>query len=494
MRTEEAIKQIKPYLIGDLTPKETAALEGHLDVDEEARWWHARYYRQLLPVLKQPEAEPSPGVTEALFARARVMIEEGKEVQRPFLKVMAGELWTYRNVAAALVVAAGLTFAMIGFGSGKPKPETLGTVAVAPTETTPGRSFQHRAGDVVKVPAGTVATLRLAGGTIVRMSGGTELVTRAPAKGEFLEGEDVGLVLDVRHGDVMVDSTDAGREVPDLAVVSPSGTFQAAARGGALFAVSYRGPVAVVERRTDRVIDLDMQRQSVADVLDVARTHFSRPVAYPHTAGEWFVDVRGRGLDWDGYVAALADANIKIQEADGGWKLVDSNNGHVGLKAKREIFDVTLMSGICVVSSEGVGRVPFAVPVAIGETQRLAAYVPVDGTPVLSAASVGEKLDRDMVRLFLRGQAPSEGAKTSFALVTVLDRSVSGTTVGKYNYIPTKDGTMLQVMGDGNKLIQVGSWITIEGRTGRVIFLDQDRKAFYIEDAAGDIHKFEFGE
>lgn len=487
MRTEEAIKQIKPYLIGDLTPKETAVLEGHLDVDEEARWWHARYYRQLLPVLKQPEAAPSPGVTDALFAKARVMIAEGKEVQRPFLRVMAGELWAYRKVAAALVVAAGLTFAMIGFGGGKPKPETLGVVTVAPTDVTPGRSFQFRTGDTVKVPAGTTAALRLADGTVVRMSGGSEVAARLPGEGEFLKSEQVALVLAVEHGDVMVDTTASALADSDLAVVSPGSTFQASGHGPTLFAVSYRGPVNAVVRRSDRVVDIDMRRQSVADVLEVARTHFGRPVAYPAVAREWFVDVKGRGLDWDGYVSALADAGITVQESGGTWSFADGHNGHMGLKEKREIFDVTLMSGICLVSSAGVGRTPFVSQPGIGDTQRVSAYVPYEGLPVLSEPSRSDGLDRQMVSLFLGGPAPSGSAGISDAVVDVLDRS--STSVINHIFVPNLEGRMFSLMDDENKLIRVGKKATVAGKIGRVVYIDEARRAFYMELASGEIIK-----
>jgi len=495
MRTEEAIKQLKPYLIGDLTPKETAVLEGHLDVDEEAKWWHARYYRQLLPVLKQPEVKPSPGVTDALFAKARVMIAEGKEVQRPALKVLANDLWSYRKVAAALVVAAGITFAVIGYGGGKSKPETVGVVTIAATKTTPARTGQQRMGDTIKVPAGSSGAVRLADGTVVRLTGGTEATLRAPKADEFQGSKAVRYVVELKRGDVMVDSTTSGDPTAyAVAVRTPDSGFGAMSAGAMLASVTYRGPVAVVERRSDRVIDLDMQRQSLANVLEVAKTHFGREVAAPPEANEWFYDVKGVGLDWDGYVKALESANIMIRESNGSWSWVDSNDGNSGRKLKRSVFDVTILDGLCFVGADGAFRMPYMVGLEMS-TVRVSAHIDLEGKPQFgeSKPAIGDTtLSREVVKKFLGSAQPAETV-VSAALVEVLKNSATNTI--SYTKVSTgPDGRMLQFVGDGNKVILAGEDIVFEGKKYRVLCVDPPTKSVYLQDADDNIHRMTLGE
>lgn len=498
MRTEEAVQQIKPYLIGDLTPKEVANLEGHIAVDETAQWHHARAYRQLLPVLKQPEVQPSPGVIDGLFATAKAMIEEGKEVQRPAMRLLMNDVWKYRKVAAALLLAAGLSVALVIAGS-KDKPSPLGTMAVAAHDGGPARVMQIKTGEKLLVPEGSAAVVTLADGVRLQLTGGSEARLSREVKERDGFGNVTSHTVELLRGDVLVDTVAFSSRSPSVFVTVKAGDdFVVRAEDvvvpGAsdsrplaqqLFAVSYRGPVSKVERRSDRIIDIDMQRQPVAAVLDIAPM-FGKQIRYPEALSESFVDVKGRGLDWNGFVRALSAANITVKaDGAGGWEWVDDKDTNAGRKLKREIFDVTVLHGHCTVEAgNGTSRLFASGPDRTIAATRGGAWRDASGEIRLPTSPTrGGHLDRELLELF--AVAPLPGGAAAPGLAMVFERSSTPLTIAAP--MSPVDGGMLVKIDDAQKLIQHGGEYELAGIKGRVVHIGKD--SVFLRDAGGAIHK-----
>ncbi|MCA8940272.1 MAG: hypothetical protein KDB07_10700 [Planctomycetes bacterium] len=168
MNTEEAEKQLKPYLIGDLTPKEEAILEGHLDVNEAAQWYHQRYYRQTLPIVELPTSAPSEGVLEDLFAKARKELDDPAAVVPTFgrlLKIEFAKIWKY---AAVLLIALGACLAV--FLPERKGSEQAGLVATTNLNSGDSASAQFTFGEVVSGQKGFENVLQVVGGLSVYLS------------------------------------------------------------------------------------------------------------------------------------------------------------------------------------------------------------------------------------------------------------------------------------------------------------------------------------
>lgn len=111
MDTREAKVQLPSYLIGDLAPKEAAMLEGHLDVDPQAKAAKDSMARQLLPVMNLPAPEVGGPALAKLFADARRELEKPVYQSSTLWQELRAVAW---RVAAVLVVGAVLGLSIYG--------------------------------------------------------------------------------------------------------------------------------------------------------------------------------------------------------------------------------------------------------------------------------------------------------------------------------------------------------------------------------------------
>ncbi len=496
MRTDEAVRQIPAYLIGDLTPKEQAILEGHLDVNEEAQWWHARWYRQLLPVLKQPEAQPSPGVVEDLIARGSKMIQEGKEVQPTLMRAIRNEMWTYRKVAAALVIAAGIGVGLMVAGGKNPPPVALGTITISSESLGPERTNQVTSGHSVKVPTDGTASLRLPDGVTVHLAGGTEarFVEKWNAEG--------WLNIELQRGSVLIDgSPRTGNTGRFVSVRTPDGTYEAKTRDLAdppvLTAVSYYGPVYSIERRSDRIHDVDFQRQQVGTVLDAASA-WGQTISYDPAIAEQYIDVKGTGLDFKGFLNALKSAGIDVVSTGGNtWTFRDGTASDMGRRGKSELFDVTVFSGGAEVlageedsqmlRTHDVGFSEFSTRIA--SSHRGGAFRDPNGTVHFETPTTGDnqnhRHENDLLKLFPVEKLPLRGTPNS-GVIEVL-RRVSKPATAVVTVVP-QGTTLMAQMDDSEKLIQRGDRGTFGSIQGTVVHVSPD--GVVVRDSEGTYHWF----
>lgn len=186
MDTREAKVQLPAYLIGDLSPKEAAMLEGHLDVNPEAREAKEQLSRQLLPVMNLP----APEVGEA--ALARLFMEARRELAKP--ERQPDFSWRenarfFMRVAAVLVATAVLGVVVAGvIPSGSNVVGSLVTV---------GNDVRVvRQNELVETPQGVPMTLELkAAGARIDLDGSSALVVRGrghESSIEIMRGREIG--------------------------------------------------------------------------------------------------------------------------------------------------------------------------------------------------------------------------------------------------------------------------------------------------------------
>ncbi len=335
MTTEEAIKQIRPYLIGDLTPKEQAILEGHIDVDPTAQWYHQRYYRQFLPVLSQPEPELSEGVLDSLFKKAQAELEQGEVEVSPSLEF---KRWYQKNwkIAAALLLSFGLTLGYFAiFRPASSMPQSLGLVHVVHHQT--GKEERRLLRSDKPLVTGLGATYALHLGSGVRLQLGENTVAR------FNRPEDApgSLVVLLERGNLLVEKQDVheetrqdwlsgkqdfeekGQPIESLTVWGGGNQDYLGAMnlqgGSVLAAFEYRGPVAKTKWKQGRLF-LDYERQSLNQVLELA-AGYNLEIQVPeqavaHKLDNIFLDWQAQGLDRSGYLQALENFGLKLQASE----------------------------------------------------------------------------------------------------------------------------------------------------------------------------------
>src|SRR5690606_18347655 len=163
------------------------------------------------------------------------------------------------------------------------------------------RTSQVTSGRSVSVPLDGTASLRLRDGVTVHLAGGTEA--------RFSENwnADGWLTIELQRGSVLVDgSPRTGNTGRFVSIRTPDGSYEAKTRDLAnpsvLAAVSYYGPIYSIERRSDRIFDVDFQRQTVGAVLDAASA-WGKTISYDPGIADQFIDVRGKGLSFTGFVS-----------------------------------------------------------------------------------------------------------------------------------------------------------------------------------------------
>jgi hypothetical protein len=501
MHTDEAVKQLKPYLIGDLTPKEQAVLEGHLDVNEAARWHHARAYRQLLPVLKQPEHEPSPGVDAALFIKARKMIAEGTEVQPRWWQTVGRELWGYRVGFAAVVLTGGLVFALVAYGGSKTGQAPMGTWTLADNGVNaPEEISQLKSNQRISVPEGRSAIVRLTSGATIQFTPGSGAVLRHIAK-TTKDGRDRTVVA-LERGGALVD-TGAPRDVdnaPDVEISADgySAVVPSAGRHS-LVSVRYAGPRSEVTVRGPGVVDVDLERETLGGALALAEKfgkHATVDEKLSDALGRQFVDMRKRGMTWADYTEALKEFHVDAVTGAGNtvqFKALDGTDGNAGPKYWSSYFQVSVLDGLALVSPEK-GADPKPVLAHSNANDAPVQRVTLKQTgrggsrELDPGSSPARQVIGDVSRQFLVSGANSAA---STQLLAMFDETAQATMIKAP--IVVKDASVWTTIDDHEVLIAVGDRIKIPGtgKDGKVV--SADANGIRIVEADGTPHLIRSG-
>lgn len=282
MDTREAKVQLPSYLIGDLSPKEAAMLEGHLDVNPEAKAAKESMARQLLPVINMPAPEVGQAALNKLFADARRELE--KPVYQP--AVFWGEMRGFaRRVAAVLLVAVGLGLAVYKL--------TPGSDIVGQMLTANGDTQVIRSNDVIQTPQGVPMTLQLkASGARVDMDGS------AAVKLAYTKGETVVQIL---RGRVIVGAGSHAQEV-----TCGESTIMVEARSVA--AIEFDTPFRRIEGKGAVV---ELQRQTIVEVARDAERLFGGRIdtgTLDDRVARRRISLYGIGLRKEEFMAAFKSA------------------------------------------------------------------------------------------------------------------------------------------------------------------------------------------
>jgi hypothetical protein len=282
MDTREAKVQLPSYLIGDLSPKEAAMLEGHLDVDPQAKAAKDSMARQLLPVMNLPAPEVGEPALAKLFADAK------RELEKPAYQ--PSTMWqdlsaVVRRVAAVLVVGAVLGLSIYGL--------TPGNTIVGQLTTANGIVQVLRAGDVIETPQGVPMTLELkSSGARVDMDGSAALkVSRSGAD----------TVVEILRGRVIVGAGAKSQLVN-------CGDSSISIEAHSVAAIDYDTPF---RRIVGQGAVVELQRQTIADVaLDAERLYGGRieTSSLPERVAKRRISLYGMGLRRDEFLAAFKSA------------------------------------------------------------------------------------------------------------------------------------------------------------------------------------------
>lgn len=334
MDTREAKVQLPSYLIGDLSPKEAAMLEGHLDVNPEAKDAKESMARQLLPVINLPAPEVGQAALDKLFADAK------RELAKPDYQPVTS-VWEFgrvaMRVAAVLVVGAVLGLLVYGLVPGNP--------VVGYKITSNGLAQVLRWGDVIQTPQGVPMSLELkSSGARVAMDGSAAV--KIVRKGEHG-------VVQVLRGRVIVG---AGAE-PQIVECGESTVTVSARSVAALdFDTPYRrivGQGAVVE----------LQRQTISDVaLDAERLYGGRieTSGLPDGVARRRISLYGVGLRRDEFLAAFKNAvevfGVSFKQEGKNYSLVYKESAGTSADESESILKVAPLAGSLIYRQEGVER------------------------------------------------------------------------------------------------------------------------------------------
>jgi hypothetical protein len=281
MDTREAKIQLPAYLIGDLSPKEAAILEGHLDVNPEAKAAKEQLARQLLPVINLPAPEAGQAALAKLFMDARrELVKPEYQPQTPWWE---GARFFVR--VAALVVVT-LTIGAIAY-----VVVPAGSQIAGDLTTATGITRVIRFDEALETQQGVPLTLRLRQSQArVDIDGSAAVVVRR-------EGGHAR--LDVLRGRAIVG---AGSET--VVVKCGESTIKVNARSVA--AIEYDTPF---ERLDGAVIEL--QRQEIRHVARVAEKRFGGLIddsKLPESVARRRISLYGVGLRQEEFLASFKAA------------------------------------------------------------------------------------------------------------------------------------------------------------------------------------------
>jgi len=283
MDTREAKVQLPAYLIGDLSPKEAAMLEGHLDVNPEAREAKEQLSRQLLPVMNLP----APDVGEA--ALARLFMEARRELAKP--ERQPDFSWRenarfFMRVAAVLVATAVLGVVVAGvIPSGSNVVGSLVTV---------GNDVRVvRQNELVETPQGVPMTLELkAAGARIDLDGSSALVVRGRGHESSIE---------IMRGRVIVGASSHNVHIT-------CGEAEVVVLPRSVAAIDFDAPF---ERIRGKGAVIELQRQTIAHVARVSERLFGGRIdtaGLPAEVANRRVSIYGNGLRREEFMAAFKSA------------------------------------------------------------------------------------------------------------------------------------------------------------------------------------------
>ncbi len=334
MDTREAKVQLPSYLIGDLSPKEAAMLEGHLDVDPQAKAAKDSMARQLLPVMNLPAPEVSEPALTKLFSDAKRELEKPVYQASTMWQDLRAVAW---RVAAVLVVGAVLGLSIYGL--------TPGNTVVGQLTTANGVVQVLRAGDVIETPQGIPMTLELkSSGARVDMDGSAALkVSRSGAD----------TVVQILRGRVIVGAGAKSQLVE-------CGESSISIEAHSVAAIDYDTPF---RRIVGQGAVVELQRQTIADVaLDAERLYGGRieTSALPERVAKRRISLYGMGLRRDEFMAAFMSAveRYGVTFKAEGKNLLLSYAGTAGNTAdeSESVLKVAPLSGKLQFNQEGVLR------------------------------------------------------------------------------------------------------------------------------------------
>lgn len=331
MDTREAKIQLPSYLIGDLSPKEAAMLEGHLDVDPEAKAAKESMSRQLLPLINLQAPEVSPAALDKLFVDAR------RELEKPVYQASTG--WLEIRSIALRVAAVLVVGAVLGWGIyGLTPTSAVGGSMMLPT----GVSSVFRYGDVIETSQGVPMTVDIkATESSIAMDGSAAIKINRTGK---------EVVVEVLRGRVIVS---AGKEA------------QLVDCGGGKINVNKRS-VAAIEFDTPfkRIVGngavVELQRQTITDVARVAEQLYGGRI---ETSGlndrvaKRRISLYGVGLRKEEFLAAFKSSSeqfgVTFQPDGKNYKLVYKETAGGSADESENVLRVAPLQGTLTYKAEG---------------------------------------------------------------------------------------------------------------------------------------------
>jgi|GEM_PF-5098831 len=545
MNPDEAIKQLKPYIIGDLPAKEASILEGHIDVSPVAEWYHQRYYRQLLPVMKLGTSEPSEGVLDTLFARARQDMNDGtlEPTTRMHLVRGVSKYWKY---AAALVVAFGVTAALVTSDPSRPVPQER-TVAVAMIgDTGMVSTSKVSAGQEVRVPEGQNAVVTMIDGSRIQAIGGSAFTVRYADVAEAAEehGEHAApagtmkvATIDLLHGQVFVEMDASARakarkgdkldriEILGGTASLSLSSFESFSGTTVMPAatVAYDAPLySVVQNAGSAAQNVELRRQSVADVLDLSsqlgvKIEYDEKVALMLEDESRVVSLVKSTLTRENFAAELArQCSITlVPTGPASYTLsAEGLGGGNGNDSQREYFDVSVLAGDChLIGLDGSEEMVAVYPSSelLGKNAdayrsggasfgyQMRSYIPTHGAA--SRNGLGSvpiealfQVENNLVGRFMRLGAISQSKYASATLVSRMDNRAAlnaklgnaGTTLPVRN-IESRDGAVwIQTGSEGMIYLPRDEATTVGGVRGKLVYWNN--RSLVMQDADGKCH------
>ena len=307
MDTKEAKVQLPSYLIGDLSPKEAAMLEGHLDVDPQSKAAKESLARQLTPVINLQAPEVSPAALAKLFMDARR--ELVKPENQPEFNWRDSTRFLLR--VAALVVAAAVLGLIVA--NVIPQSDIIGEI-----KTANGDTRAVRLSELIETPQGVPLTLRLKGtGARLDLDGSAAVMVTGRGHDSRVE---------IMRGRVIVD---AGHHA--LSVVC--GTNMVIVNELSVAAIDFDTPF---ERIRGKGAVVELQRQTVSHVARVAERLFGGLIdtsKLPTEVAERRVSIYGVGLRRDEFMATFKNAGERfgiVFKEDGKNVILSYNSGTAG--------------------------------------------------------------------------------------------------------------------------------------------------------------------
>ncbi|MCC6574684.1 MAG: hypothetical protein IT462_12955 [Planctomycetes bacterium] len=304
MDTREALVQLPSYLVGDLSPKEAAILEGHLDVNPEAKEAKEKMARQLTPLINLQAPEVGEVALNQLFAKAKVEIPklEPQPVRDFFYMVAQPSVARFIARAAAVVIAA-VAITMIAGKVLSPDSSIVGQMMALD-----GRVMQIREGETVEARQGTPLTLRLPEGT-VQLDGSSSVRVRRSAGASAVE---------IQRGRVIVDAATRG-----MTVSLQTHTFNVEARSVGAFELD-----TAYEKIQGGGTVIELQRQPLSRVARIGEDLYGvnlNTSRLPAEVANRRISIYGAGLGQKEFISSFKNAaqryGVVFNAADKGFDL-----------------------------------------------------------------------------------------------------------------------------------------------------------------------------